>query len=281
MAYEVDSRIPFGSFPPSPLQSALMAVGQRLPRTWAGRRAASMIRSFLKRLSEDPIDAVRLGSRMRLHPRGNATEKRLMTSPQFFDPVELVMLEHVLTPGFVFMDIGANAGAYTLFVAARVGRGGRIVAVEPHPAALRRLECNLALNGHDWVEVAPVALTDHNGSMELYINEQNIGTSSMHAGHRPDLAGSRINVPCQTLMGLIEARGLSHIDALKIDVEGAEDTILVPFFASAPRSLWPRLLVVEENPSAWKQDLVGTLARVGYTTAANTGANLVLVLTDA
>ena len=92
-----------------------------MPRTWVGRRVTSLIRSFLKRWSERPIDAVRLGSRMRLHPRGNASEKRLMTSPQFFDPAELGVLEFMLAPGFVFFDIGANVGAYTLFVATGSG----------------------------------------------------------------------------------------------------------------------------------------------------------------
>ena len=113
---------PFGAFPPTAFQSFLMAMGHRMPANWAGRRGASLIRSVLKRWSDQPIDAVRLGSRMRLYANGNASEKRLMTSPQFFDPAELTILENELKPDFVFVDIGSNAGAYTLFVASRVGR---------------------------------------------------------------------------------------------------------------------------------------------------------------
>src|SRR5262245_50554251 len=91
---------PFGFFAPTSVEAALMGLGRRLPYTWAGRRMASLIRSSLKRLSRRPIDAVRLGSRMRLHPRGNASEKRLLVSPQFFDPEVLNLLERALQPGF-------------------------------------------------------------------------------------------------------------------------------------------------------------------------------------
>src|SRR5215510_9236316 len=134
--------LPFGCYEPTTLQSYLIAIGRRLPRNWAGRRIASLIRSFLKRYSGRPIDVIRLGSRMRLYPRSNSSEKRLMATPQFFDAVEMALLKKELTAEFVFLDVGANAGAYTLFVANRVGRNGRIIAVEPHPTALARLQCN-------------------------------------------------------------------------------------------------------------------------------------------
>ncbi|HJZ44683.1 MAG TPA: FkbM family methyltransferase [Hyphomicrobiaceae bacterium] len=274
MADTPDRSVPFGHYAPSPLQSRLIALGHAMPRTWVGRRVTSLIRSFLKRWSERPIDAVRLGSRMRLHPRGNASEKRLMTSPQFFDPAELGVLESMLAPGFVFFDIGANVGAYTLFVANRVGRSGTIVAVEPHPTALKRLKCNLELNGIDWVRIAPVALAESAGTLSLYINDRNIGTSSLTAVSAD--AKSAIEVPCRTLLSLVEEEGVRKIDAIKIDVEGVEDRVLMPYFASASDDKWPRLLVIEDNREAWKQDLLGMLQRIGYVTAARPVGNLVL-----
>jgi FkbM family methyltransferase len=276
MSDRADRFPPFGSFAPSRFQARLMALGQRMPPTWAGRRGASLIRSVLKRWSDRPVDAVRLGSRMRLHPRGNASEKRLMTSPQFFDPVELAVLEGALTPGFVFIDIGANAGAYTLFVAQRVGAGGRIVAVEPHPTARARLLCNLALNGIGWVSVAAVALAEEAGTSLLFVNDRNIGSSSLDGAREPGIEKRHLQVPCQTLLGLVAQEGLERIDAVKIDVEGAEDRVLVAFFSAAPSALWPRLLLIEDNRGAWQQDLPGTLERCGYLSVAATRGNLVM-----
>jgi FkbM family methyltransferase len=277
MVERSDSREPFGSYVPSSFQSALMSVGHRMPATWAGRRVASLIRSVLKRWSQEPIDTIRLGSRMRLYANGNASEKRLMTSPQFFDPAELAILEKALDPGFVFVDIGANAGAYTLFVAHRVGPRGRIVAVEPHPIARRRLECNLALNGIDWVTIAPVALADTSGTLSLFVNDRNFGSSSLDADVAASHVSTRsIEVPCCTLLSLVEEQRLARIDAMKIDTEGVEDRILVPYLAGAPPALWPRLLLVEDNRSAWKEDLPAVLQRSGYVSILATGRNLVL-----
>lgn len=280
MTISPEHSLPFGCYEPSALQSCLIAIGGRLPRSWAGRRVASLIRSVLKRYSGRPIDLVRLGSRMRLYPRSNSSEKRLMATPQFFDAVEIALLEKQLTPDFVFLDIGANAGAYTLFVANRVGRGGRVIAVEPHPTALARLHCNLALNEIDWAKVVPAALSSHDGSLSLFVNERNIGSSSLLSGRRPDLATGAIQVDCRSLTSLIREEGLSRIDAIKLDVEGAEDRILVPFLAQAPRSLLPRFLIIEDNRSVWKEDLLGLLQRAGYATEATANANLIFRLHD-
>ena len=273
-----EQSLPFGCYEPTPLQSYLIAIGRRLPRNWAGRRIASLIRSFLKRYSGRPIDVIRLGSRMRLYPRSNSSEKRLMATPQFFDAVEMALLETRLTPDFVFLDVGANAGAYSLFVANRVGAAGRIIAVEPHPTALARLQCNLALNGIDWATVVPAALSDHDGTVSLFINAQNIGSSSMLADRRPDLATQSIEVDCRSLASLVREQGLSRIDAMKLDVEGAEDRILMPYLTQASPPPLPRFLIIEDNRSVWRGDLLGLLARAGYVMQATANANLVLSL---
>ncbi len=267
---------PFGAFPPSAFQSFLMAMGHRMPANWAGRRGASLVRSVLKRWSDQPIDAVRLGSRMRLYANGNASEKRLMTSPQFFDPAELTILEKELKPDFVFVDIGANAGAYTLFVASRVGSGGRIVAVDPHPVARQRLQCNLDLNGIGWVTIAPVALSDTSGTLSLFINDRNIGSSSLNAGMEAGSPKRAIEVPTRTLLSLLQAEGFTRIDAVKVDVEGVEDRILAPFFRAAPSALWPRLLLMEDNRRAWQTDLLALLRQSGYAIVLETGGNIVM-----
>ena len=48
-----------------------------------------------------------------------------------FDPNEFVLLSHVLKPGMVVVDGGANAESMSLFAAQRVGAAGRVIAVEP------------------------------------------------------------------------------------------------------------------------------------------------------
>jgi FkbM family methyltransferase len=215
---------------------------------------------------------------MRLHARSNSSEKRLIATPQFFEATEMVMPEKQLTADFVCLDVGANAGAYTLFAANPVGRGGRTIAVEPHPTALARLNGNLVRNAIDWAKVVPAALSDHNGTVSLFVNERNLGSSSMLSARRPDLVTRSIEVECRSLSSLVREEGLTRNDAIKLDVEGAEDRILVPYLTEAPPTLLPRFLIIEDNRSVRKEDLLGLLGRIGYVTQATSNANLVLSL---
>ena len=52
----------------------------------------------------------------------------------------------VLTSGMVALDIGADIGAFTLPLAARLGEAGCVIAIEPTIYALEKLRANLALN---------------------------------------------------------------------------------------------------------------------------------------
>jgi hypothetical protein len=84
-----------------------------------------------------------------------------------------------------------------------------------------------------------------------------------------------VRVPATTLERLLADEGYERLDALKIDVEGAEDLILEPFFRTAPESLWPALIVIEDSTSRWQVDLPALLAGLGYRKVAATRLNLV------
>ena len=85
-------------------------------------------------------------AKLRVHPEDNVCEKRVLFTPQFFDPVELQVLAAAIRDGFTFVDLGANVGVYSLFVAGLAGRKARILAVEPQPEIYRRLAFNVAAN---------------------------------------------------------------------------------------------------------------------------------------
>jgi hypothetical protein len=69
---------------------------------------------------------------------------------------------------------------------------------------------------------------------------------------------------------------LTGIDALKIDVEGAEDRVLVPFLRDAPPSLWPRLIVIEDSSAEWSTDLFALLKAKGYEVSSRSKQNVML-----
>jgi hypothetical protein len=70
--------------------------------------------------------------------------------------------------------------------------------------------------------------------------------------------------------------GIDAIHAIKIDVEGAEDVVLAPLFRDAPKSMWPRLILLEDARSAWTIDLFSLLASLGYIVVSRTRLNVML-----
>ena len=67
----------------------------------------------------------------------------------------------------------------------------------------------------------------------------------------------------------------SRVDAIKLDVEGAEDLILDPFFRDAPASLYPSLFLIEDGRDQWQIDLPKLLEGKGYKLTRQTRLNLV------
>jgi len=145
-----------------------------------------------------------------------------------------------------FLDIGANQGFYTMFVASRRPRT-RILSFEPDVYSLEKLRRNIAANRFESVTVCPYALSDTEERRVLHLDQgRNRGASSLLASQTPDTAdGSRVEVPCVTLLQALREHGVERVSALKIDVEGAEYAVLRSFLENAPADLYPGAVVVE------------------------------------
>lgn len=270
---------PFGAFAPSPGARRLIGITRAMPDTWLGKRTAFALRQMvIRRLGGRPVDIEALGARMRLHPYNNVCEKRVLFTPQYFDAQERAILKQRIDSRpqgapFHFIDVGANVGAYALFVAAHTGASGRIVAIEPQPAIFERLVTNVRLNPFGSVKALACAVADKTGEITLFIDTRNSGESSMRiVGPTRDAS---IRVPAVTLHDLVRQEGFTGLDAIKLDVEGAEDLILEPFLRDAAPALWPGLLIVENGSGRWQTDLVGTLLKAGYRQIAQTRLNYV------
>jgi len=265
---------PFGAFAPKAYLARIIAWTRAASDSFLGRKFAYALRRLgLRALDGTPVDIEALGARMRLYPDGNVCEKRVLFTPQFFDAPEREMLMSRLREGFTFIDIGSNIGAYSLFVAAQAGRGARILAVEPQPEIFARLAFNIAQNPFGTVKAVACALADKPGELTLFIDTANRGESSVRILNSS--TATAVKVPAMTLLALVQGEGYDRIDAIKLDVEGAEDIILEPFLRDAPEALWPSFMIIEDSRQRWQSDLVGLLKRNGYKLVAQTRMNLV------
>jgi FkbM family methyltransferase len=218
------------------------------------------------------------GMKMRCAARDNPTDWGLVFMGARQDHTGRDVIIAPLRPGDVFVDIGANCGAFTLFAARQVGARGRVLAIEPMPEMLARLRYNIGVNSFGNIEVVVTAVGPQAGTATLFIDEEARGLSSM-----TQLTGATpLQVPVETLLTIVERAGLARIDALKIDIEGFEDRALLPFIATAPRRLWPQRIYMETDwADRWERDCVAALTAAGYETAWRSRGDILLRLPEA
>jgi len=254
----------FGRYRPEGAIARLLDLTRGASSSWAGQRSAFFLRSMaMKAMRGRPLDVEALGARMRLYPYNNVCEKRILFTPQYFDPAEREFLRAHMTPDFTFIDIGANIGGYSLFAAAEAGPRARILAIEPQPEIFERLIYNIGQNPFATIKAIACAVADQDNEITLFIDAENRGESSICIINS-DVETEHVRVPAKALTSIVAEEGFERIDAVKLDVEGAEDLILEPFFRDAPVSLWPNLVFLEYAPERWAIDLSAFLVGKGY-----------------
>lgn len=265
-----DIQSSFGTHALAPVAGCFLRWAQSMPVSWLGRRGALFLRKAVLLAGQGVVDAVVDGLKLRLYMRDNVSERKFLFMPQFFDKSERDLLKRSLKTGDVFVDIGANAGIYTMTAAALVGAEGRVLSIEPNPLVLDRLRFNAGLNGFgSRVMTEQAAVSDEAGQFDLVLDASNLGGSSLVAAR----SDRKIVVQCHRLTDILAKHGVTRIAALKIDIEGAEDKALIPFLRDAPRETLPRHIILEN--SGWQQDLKGALARAGYSLAETTRMNMI------
>ena len=204
------------------------------------------------------------GHTMLLHPADNYTE-RFMWRKGLRDEAASICRLTLLVAGkrALIFDIGANCGSFTLPLATAAGPESRIVAFEPNPVMANRLRTNLALNGlTESVEIAEVALGPTNGEAELNLVERNLGRSSLRSVE----SARSVPVTVQPLVRYLSEQSKEYeAFVIKIDVEGFEDEVLVPFLSAIPKKSIPNAILLEtQNADFWCADLRVVLEQQGY-----------------
>jgi FkbM family methyltransferase len=132
-----------------------------------------------------------------------------------FEYEDMAFVLHVLRPGDLFVDVGANVGSYTILASAAVG--ARVAAFEPVPRTFSSLARNIAANGVEGlVDAANVGVGDVAGDL-WFTSDQ--GTTN-HVVDGPGPGAERVPVV------RLDDRGLTGAVVVKIDVEGFELPVL-------------------------------------------------------
>lgn len=145
------------------------------------------------------------------------------------DATHLCLSRIVRDPEAVCVDAGANIGIFTLALA-RLCPRGRVYSFEPSPSASRFLRQNVALNGFGNVEVAEAALGNTEDGLSFHEVSTFLAGSYTVEGAPPFGSGPAaprvVHVPSSTLDGFCSRAGIRRVDFVKLDVEGAELSVL-------------------------------------------------------
>ncbi|MFH0851953.1 MAG: FkbM family methyltransferase [Candidatus Peregrinibacteria bacterium] len=118
----------------------------------------------------------------------------------------------------IVVDIGANIGAFTVLAAQR---SKRVIAFEPLQETARILKQNTRNLRN--VSIFPFAIAGSEGTRTLSFGRHKPGKASIVLRRGPE----QENIRTIALQQVFDLCGVSRIDLLKIDVEGAEYEILL------------------------------------------------------
>ena len=270
----VDNSSSFGQYEPNFIVKIIIYITRNLGTSWFSKRLIFLFRKIAILLSRDCIDTNLFGAKLRLYTKGNVSEKRALFSPQIFEKDERDFIKSRCKDNSVFIDIGSNIGLYSFSVGSvyKEFKNTKIFSIEPHPSLFQRLKYNALQNKDIPINPREIALMDKSGEFKLDTPNENLGQGKISK------TGSQ-KVIAKNLIDFIKDEKIENISAMKIDVEGNEESVIIPFIENANKKLLPLIIIIENNKNSWKTDLIKLLVEKGYLIKKKTRMNYILELT--
>lgn len=168
-----------------------------------------------------------------------------------------------------FYDIGANIGFYSV-LASVINPKIQVTSFEPASGPLSYLRQNVALGNHKNIRVAPVALSNIEGSIDFFeirnhkytYLQHNLGGEGNTGSKTIERFFVKTSVPCTTLDAFVRESGLQRLDLVKMDTEGTEHLILQK--ATETLTRMKPLIVCETLFNKIEGELEDLLKPLGY-----------------
>jgi FkbM family methyltransferase len=169
---------------------------------------------------------------------------------------EVEVFRQSISPASAVVEVGANIGAHTVFLARHVGPQGRVWALEPQRIAFQTLCANVAINQLTNVYCSMQAAGACSGTIRVPqldpTHMENFGGLSLGQYQHGD------EVPLVTLDSL----GLARCEFLKIDAEGMEKQVLEGAVELISRT--QPILYVENDYEDRSDELIRFIDSLGY-----------------
>ncbi|MDP9339204.1 MAG: FkbM family methyltransferase [Acidobacteriota bacterium] len=186
-----------------------------------------------------------------------------------FEGKELHFVENFLRPGMTVLDIGAHHGLYSLLSSKCIGRKGQVIAFEASPRECRRLGQHVRVNGCANVRIEPCAAGGQAGTADLFVVDGACDWGNSLRAPAVSESTYRVRVEVRTVDDVLDGLGISRVDFIKLDVEGAELSVLHGASRLLSGASRPAILVevqdLRTTPWGYRaRDIVQFLTSLGY-----------------
>jgi FkbM family methyltransferase len=165
--------------------------------------------------------AMKLGFPFAVYDTDDAIGAEFRRAGEFEPHVTAQFLARV-RPGQAVLDVGANAGYFTVLAGRAVGAAGTVYAFEPYAANVALVHANVRLNALTNVRVFPFALAERWDCFSAYAVDTNAGLLAYD--------GDALALPARDVVFSARLDDLlaaaPRVDVIKIDVEGFEHRAL-------------------------------------------------------
>lgn len=174
---------------------------------------------FYLRHQGKPVTVVQADSKTRFKARVNTSDIlvvwEIWKAKIYDDP------KFPIRAGDVVLDIGAHIGGFSVR-AALLAAPGNVYAYEASRSNFDMLAENKKLNNVVNLHIHHTAVSDKRGEMEFFLPGDNGALGSL----LQDVNSPREKVRAVTLADILSENNIEQVDCLKMDVEGAEYSIL-------------------------------------------------------
>jgi FkbM family methyltransferase len=203
----------------------------------------SRLKRHIKHSRDQIVGSVKIGSR-KYKTRGYLPFR--LAAPTEYEPHVALTISNILQKRKgVFVDVGANVGQ-TLFTVLRVDPNRCYLGFEPQIACCHYLQQFIEDNRlMPLIQIFPVALSSKNGFFPFFAYNAYDDCGSL----LPEVHELKNQQPVCARRGdeVLAELGVSTISAIKIDVEGAELSVLVGLQKTLKKTLPPVIFEVLPN----------------------------------
>jgi FkbM family methyltransferase len=237
-------------------------ITSRLPRIRGLAFALGFVLRVFRRYEFPDVEVSVFGRKMLLNP-SDLIGYYLIFTPQWFDHRERWFIGQILNKGDYVVDVGANVGAYTLYLAGLVGPSGLVVAIEAEQENAKRLKHNIQINSIHWATVLVCGVSDKRETLSLLLNTTgNAGGHSFFRKQSDVIKPPVQEVECHPLSELIDVEKVPKL--VKLDIEGFEFRVLKQYLDAVPKNKWPHYIQLEDIPTLREDDAVMLALDRGY-----------------